>query len=79
MCHDRERMNLDQYKSVSILMRSSGPLIIMARNYEGLVWQTTPFFPSFDARNNHPTTKQPDGLKTEGKDYGIMRQVAERG
>jgi len=73
MCHDRERINLDQFKSVSILTRSLGPLTIMARDYEGLVWQTTPFFPSFRVRDKC-------FLINETKpDHGIMRQVAERG
>jgi len=72
MCHDCERINYDSFKIVPILTRK-GPVNVMGRNYQSLLHQIDPFFPSFCARN------KPSLVNEAQADYGIMRQVAERG
>ena len=73
MCGDSPIRTLKDYVSVSLLTQRVGPVTIMAHDYRGLLRETTSFFPSFCARN------KPSLVNEAQADYGIMRQVAERG
>ena len=80
MCSDHPIRKLADYESVTILTRHAGPTVLMARTHAGLRREVQSFFPSFDARNGSPTLlKKPDGVNIGDADYGILRQIAEKG
>ena len=81
MCSDYPIRSIRNYKSVPILTRCVGPILLMARTHAGLRREVQSFFPSFDARDSAAPTllKKPDGVNIGDADYGILRQVAEEG
>ena len=74
MCSDIPIREKADYKSITVLTKCAGPVVIMARTYKALREDVNLFFAnSFDVRDK--TSR----IKTMQADHGIMRQIAERG
>jgi len=74
VCSDQPIRELADYKSVTVLTRCAGPVIIMARTYPALIEEVQSFFAhSFDARDK--TSR----IKTMQADYGTLKAIAEKG
>lgn len=81
MCSDHPIRELKDYRSVIVLTRCAGPVVMLAPTYRDLRKDVRLFFAnSLGVRSAKPLQQnKPNGIKIEGAVIGIMRQVAERG
>jgi len=74
VCSDQPIRELADYKSITVLTKCAGPVVIMARTYKALREDVNLFFAnSFDARDK--TSR----IKTMQADYGTLKAIAEKG